>query len=276
MSQALDWRQLRKEECAKSILLFAKTYFPKYMPVKSCAFHKEICDCLIEISETRGKRFACAAPRGHAKSTIVTLFYVIWSMCYGKEKFIVIFSETSAQAEKLLSDIKYAMESTDQLKEDFPELFIEKQTPSVSRWTQSEIITANDIIVMAIGSEQDRRGIRHRQYRPTLMILDDVDGEKNTYTVDTRRKLFEDFFSRMVLNAGSKITNIVVVGTIIHPDSLLGRLTREQEFPHWNKMICKAVVSFADDHKLWEEWNALPPKPIQRDKRPVWSRSLFR
>jgi len=257
MSQANDWRQLLKEECAKSILLFAKTYFSQYMPVKSCAFHKELCDYLMEISETRGKRFACAAPRGHAKSTIVSLFYVIWSMCYGKEKFIAIISETSTQAQKLLDDIKYVMESTSQLKEDFPELFIEKENSGVSRSTQSEIITANDIIVMAIGSEQERRGIKHRQYRPTLIILDDIDGEKNTYSEATRRKLFEDFFSRMVLNAGSKITNIVVIGTIIHPDSLLGRLTREQEFPNWKKTIRRAVIHSADNRNLWEEWNEI-------------------
>ena len=257
MGQTNDWRALRKDACAKSILLFAKTYFPQYMPAKSCVFHKEICDLLMEMSDKRSGRLACAAPRGHAKSTIVSLFYVIWSMCYAKEKFILIFSETSSQAQTLLSTIKYAMESNDQLKEDFSELFIEKETKGVSKWTQSEIITANDIKVMALGSEQDRRGIRHRQYRPTLMILDDVDGEKNTYSAATRRKLFEDFFSRMVLKAGSKVTNIIVVGTIIHPDSLLGRLTRQKEFPDWQKRIFKAVISLADNQSIWEEWNEI-------------------
>ena len=66
----------------KSILKFAKIYFSDYMTSLPCSFHEEICKILMEMSEKRNRNLAVAAPRGHAKSTIVSLFYAVWSICY--------------------------------------------------------------------------------------------------------------------------------------------------------------------------------------------------
>ena len=76
---------------------------------------------------TENKRLAFAAPRGHAKSTIVTLFYVMWSICYEKEKFVFILSATANQAQKLLSEIKGTLQSNERLRQDFPESLCQKR-----------------------------------------------------------------------------------------------------------------------------------------------------
>lgn len=254
MAQTSDkLKLLRRELCRDSILDFAKIYFPQYMTTSSCSFHEEICNELMGISERRDSRIAIAAPRGYAKSTVVTLFYVAWSICYEKEKFILILSATAKQARTLLSDIAKALVSNKKLLEDFSDVFAKKDSVK-TKWTQDEIITNNDIKVMALGSEQDLRGLKQYQDRPTLVILDDVDSEKNTYNAACREKLF-NWFIKTVLKAGAKDFNAVAVGTLLHQDSLLSRLIKPEEFPDWKKMIYRAVLSFSNNVELWKTWS---------------------
>ncbi len=245
---------LRRELGRKSILDFAKFYFPHYMTTKSCSFHEEISRFLMDISETHSDgRLAVAAPRGHAKSTVVSFFYVMWSICYEKEKFILILSATAKQAQTLLADISKALETNSKLLDDFSDVFNEKGGVK-SKWTQDEIATKNGIKVMALGSEQDLRGLKKYQDRPTLIVLDDVDSTKNTYNTPVREKLM-NWFTRDLLKAGAKDFNMVAVGTLLHPEALLSRLTKQEEFPDWNKRIYKAVIRFSERKDLWQKWS---------------------
>lgn len=245
-------KTLRKELGRESILGFAKTYFPDYTRSPYCSFHEWICDYLLKSSDRRNSRLAVAAPRGHAKSTIVNLFYVMWLICYNKERYILILSATARQAQALLSDITNALVTNTKLLEDFSDVF-DVDDDIKRKWTQQEIITKNNIKISALGWEQELRSTRHREDRPTLIILDDIDGEKNTYSDTTRNDLYNRF-TRSVLKAGTKKTNMIAIGTLLHPDSLLSRLTRSQEFPDWDKKIFKAVIHFSERKDLWEKW----------------------
>lgn len=237
----------------RSILDFAKTYFPRHTVHKPCAFHHEICSILQEMSEARNGRLAVAAPRAHAKSTVVSFFYVMWSICYNKERCILILSAIAKQAQQLLSGISMALDTNALLQEDFPEVF-SPETKARTKWTQDQIVTPNNIMVAALGMGQDMRGIKHDEDRPTLVILDDVDGEKNTYSAESRENVL-NWFTRTVLKIGAlKRCNFIAVGTLLHKDSLLARLTRAGEFLDWEKRIYKAVIKFSAQSELWQRW----------------------
>ena len=236
-----------------SILDFAKTYFPQYLKCQPAVFHEEICSILQSMSEKRDIRFALAAPRGHAKSTLVTLFYVVWSICYDKEECILILSATARQSEGLLSDVSAALDNQ-LLRDDFPEVF-NPDVPAKSKWTQAEIVLPNNFMVAARSAEQELRGIKHEENRPSLIILDDVDGDKNTYSADRREKV-SNWFKSTVLNVKcSNGANFIAVGTLLHPDSLLSRLTGKKEYPNWEKRVYQAVRRFSERKDLWQTWS---------------------
>lgn len=253
MSANETLRQLRREMGRSSVLDFAQTYFPQYVTLKPPAFHEEICSILMSCSEKRDGRFALAAPRGHAKSTLVSFLYVIWSVCYEKENCILILSATANQAQKLLSGVSAALETTRLLMDDFPEVFNPK-TPAKEKWTQDEIVTPNNIMVVARGVGQDFRGIRHGQFRPTLIILDDVDGDKNTYNAASREKVLNWFTGTVLKLKDIKKANFIAVGTLLHVNSLLGKLIAKDQFPDWQKRIYKAVIDFSPRTDLWQTW----------------------
>ncbi|MFH0753671.1 MAG: phage terminase large subunit [Candidatus Omnitrophota bacterium] len=245
--------QLRRKMGEKSVLAFAQTYFPRHAAYNPCTFHHEICGLLQEMSEKRSGRLAVAAPRAHAKSTVVSFFYVMWSICYSKERCILILSATAKQAQQLLSGVSVALDTNTLLQEDFPEVFA-PETKARTKWTQDQIVTPNNIMVAALGVGQESRGFKHDADRPTLIILDDVDGEKNTFNSDSRDKVLR-WFTGFVLKAGApKTCNFVAVGTLLHRDSLLSRLTRVGEFLDWEKRIYKAVIKFSARTDLWERW----------------------
>ncbi|MDP3791393.1 MAG: phage terminase large subunit [Candidatus Omnitrophota bacterium] len=247
-------RELRKSLGEKSIEAFARLYFSHYLKNEICSFHKDLYRILMEMVSARGKHTAIAAPRDSAKSSIVSLIYVLWCICYRKEPYMVILSETHDQAVDLLSHVKDELDSNNELIEDFPEAC---DIDKAAVWKEDEVITANRIKIIALGAGQKIRGRRNKQFRPSLVILDDIEGDMAVRNLEQRKKLYE-WFTKAVLNAGSENTNYIVIGTILDYDSLLAKLISDTQEKKWDKYIYKAVVSFSKNQQLWDnDWSRI-------------------
>lgn len=243
-----DLQKERRDMCSRSLTAFADIYFKKYLQVEMCQFHKELYWMLQRASRERSERIAIAAPRESAKSVIVSLIYIIWSICYKTEGYIMILSDTHDQAVALLSHIKDELENNEKLIEDFPDI-----CGVGERWKEGEIVTRNGVKVTALGAGQKIRGRRNQEARPSLIILDDIENDENTQNPDSREKLFNNWFTKAILKAGSSKTNVIVIGTIQHYDSLLAKLTREGEMPGWNRRKYQSVVTWSTSPH-WETW----------------------
>ena len=237
----------------KDFLKFRQHYFPHYHKVADGSFQEELSRMLYEVTTKRGSKIAIAAPRGCAKSTIATLEYVIYCICYKLENFIVIISSTSDQARGYLNDIKQELESNEHLIQDFPDICEIGVKPGPPRWTQHEIVTRNKVKVIALGVGQQIRGRRNREFRPSLVILDDIETNEGLQSMESFNKL-EDWLTKAVLKAGSSTSNFIYVGTIHHYGSLLARFTNPKESPGWNSRVYKSVISWAERSELWERW----------------------
>lgn len=104
-------------DCAGQPMDFGRKYLSHYFTVPSPAFHKKLCalwrrqvmknkapgpDTLEEMLAAPGCRLALAAPRGHAKSTIMSLQNVLHAALYGYKKYILLVSDTESQATAFL------------------------------------------------------------------------------------------------------------------------------------------------------------------------------
>lgn len=249
ISQELTQTRRKTYDFAK----FQKFYFGHYHKNPAAPFHAELSKLLSEAADTRGRKLAIAAPRGSAKSTIITLEYVIFAICRHTDDFIVIISNTAEQAASFLSCIKAELETNELLRKDFPEVCELGKKPEPLRWSMHEIITKNNIKVTALGVGQNIRGKRHNQHRPTLVILDDIEGNEATQNEDNRYKL-KDWLEKSVLKAGSAFTNFIFTGTIHHYDSLLAQYTNPQEAPGWKSIIYRSVIRWSEEEQAWQLW----------------------
>jgi predicted phage terminase large subunit-like protein len=248
--------QARRAAGQRSFRVFCQTYLPGYFKDPPSSMHEELFGLLAEATSQRGARLALAAPRGHAKTSIVSTAYTLWCICYGLEPYMVLVSNTADQARDLLSHIKRELESNTRLLEDFPELSESSQVPGPPRWRKDEIITRNDIKVTAVGVGGSVRGRKHRQHRPTLVILDDIENETEVRSPDQRERLNE-WFSKAILKLGSATTNLILVGTILHYDSLLARLVDPAKTPGWTARVYKAVIRWSERQDLWQSWETI-------------------
>jgi len=244
-----DLKELQNIVSRKSLKIFAETYFKHYLKCCFAPFHFELLKYLEEVTVKRNGHIAIAAPRGSAKSTIVTTIYVLWAICNELEECITIFSATNDLAEKLLSHIKDELSSNEGLRRDYPNVC----EPPNPRWRADEIITKNNVNVISVSASSKIRGFRFRQNRPSLVIFDDIEGTPGVSTQEGREKTY-DWFTKIALNLGEQETNFIAVGTILHFDSLLAKLTSDEEFPGWEKKIYKSVISFSDRQDLWTKW----------------------
>jgi len=232
---------------------FRTYYFKHYHKTDDALFHLDLVGLLNRISITRNIKLALAAPRGSAKSTIVTLEFVIYLICQHLEEFIIIISSNAEQAAEYLTNIKHELETNDRLKIDFPEVCELGKKPEPLRWSQREIITKNNIKVTALSVGQKIRGKRHNEHRPGLVILDDIEGNEMAQNEDNRYKL-KDWFEKSVLKVGDKRTNFIFAGTIHHYGSLLAQYTNPQQSPGWESRIYRSIIKWPDATNEWQMW----------------------
>src|SRR5687767_9985464 len=106
---------VRRKKGAPSIEDFGRAYLPHYFQLPGSRMHREVAQLLEKATTERGARIAVAAPRGHAKSSLVSLTLILWCVCYQLERFIVLFSDTGNQASDLLSHVKKELEGNRRL-----------------------------------------------------------------------------------------------------------------------------------------------------------------
>ncbi|UCD75504.1 MAG: phage terminase large subunit [Phycisphaerales bacterium] len=108
----------------------------------------------------------------------------------------------------------------------------------------------------ALGFDTKIRGRRHRQNRPTLIVLDDIENEAEVRSAEQRKRK-QEWFNRAVLKAGTSMTNVVVVGTVLHYDALLGNLIDPRKSPGWTARKYQAVGNWSARPDLWSQWEAV-------------------
>lgn len=253
---------LRRKLGAIDMEFFGRAYFPHYFSRPSPEFHREL-DAIWQqgvlkgrypltaadtktISRLPGVRRAVAAPRGHAKSTNLTFKGTMHSTLYSYKHYPIIISDSSEQAEGFLDNIRVEFEENTAILEDFGPL-------AGSVWRSNVLVTKTNIKIEAIGSGKKIRGRKHRNWRPDLIILDDVENDENVRTPEQRKKL-KDWFDKAVSKCGDDYTDIVYIGTLLHYDSLLAKTLTN---PAYRSIKYKAVIRFSQADDLWQQWETI-------------------
>ena len=165
---------------------FVQHYFPHYVRhAARSELHNYLYKRLPEIIQATGSQNdAIAAPRGEAKSTIVSQLFVIWCIVLALKHYPVIIMDSIDQAYPMLEAIKAELQFNPRLLMDFPEA-----TGGGRVWQAGTILTRNDIKVQVAGSGKKLRGLRHGPYRPDLAVLDDIENDELVRNPEQRDKL---------------------------------------------------------------------------------------
>lgn len=212
------------------------------------------------------KLVAIAAPRGHAKSTAITLVYVLASICFRLKRHIIIVSDTEGQAVQFLGNLKKELTDNTDLRDAFS---VKRLVKDSETEVILEFMDGRRVRLYARGSGQAIRGTNWMNYRPDLIVCDDLENDEIVLNEERRTK-FRHWFYNVLIPAGSKRVEVRVVGTILHEDSLLNRLmpnpiedkgavveplkTWTQTIRPWLSVLYRAHPDFDDwSVRLWPE-----------------------
>lgn len=169
------------------------------------------------MDETKsGSKKLILMPRGHLKSSTVTVGWSIQQICKNPNVRILIGSETNANAKAFLKQIRDTFEKNERLRYLYGD-----HVRKTSRWTDDEI-TSNlrtsasikEPTVFTTGTDQSRTGSH-----ADIVILDDPVSKENINTKEAREKSMLWFreIANNILDPGGIL---VVIGTRWHFDDL--------------------------------------------------------
>lgn len=175
-------------------------------------------------------------PRGMGKSTVCDLALGVWLHCYKKSKFTLMGAKKDDDATQFLDSIKKVFKENRRIIDEFGELIDSKKY----KVNSNEIELTNDTYIRAVGSASSVRGANWKGVRPTVVIADDYQSETDIITEDAREKKFNRWSKEVekvgdtaVYRNGKKVksaTKIISIGTVLHNDCLISRLSRNKDY----------------------------------------------
>ena len=200
-------------------------------------FHRQMAK---EINDQ--KYYFCEAPRGFAKSYLCSRFKALHDALLWKNSDICIISASEGLAIEHLRWIKVELESNGILK-----TFFGDQTGK-EKWSETHIMLKNGSQIRARGAEAQIRG-----FRPTCIILDDIEDEETVNSEDRRNKL-RNWILKSCLPALTPEGQFVMIGTPISPLAIIEEFIN-RPMSEWTRRKYAAYKS--DDEKegneLWKE-----------------------
>ncbi len=236
-------------------LYFCRTYLPHYFSHLPAPFHYE----LVELLEKRGEVLTpavVAAPREFAKTTVCSFGYVLHQVCFGRRHFIIIGSDTEDLASDLTGYLYLELLYNERLRQDFGGLVRGNRAVN-------DFLTLSDIRVKARGRGQRLRGLKHKQWRPDLVILDDLENDLNVRNPEIVQQILDWVKSAVYPGVDSR-GNLLIIGTILRWRSALHLMLTSPEEPycHFQRRIYRAVQE--DDSSLWEARHPAPRLKLQK------------
>lgn len=249
----IDAKQQVIDLCKEDLLYFGKILNPSAFYTESPEFHKEIVEALMDRDNTQ---IMFQAPRGFAKSTLLTIF-ILHHLFFDKgNKVILIQSKTRPLALDRLSTIKSLLSSY--LVSNLFDCNISEDTCSTWREDKIQFNFFNSVnqenqgvMIRAIGTGMPARGMLINETRITLYLLDDPDDEDNCKT----KEAMDDNLSKFLGNkegVDSRNGRVVVIGTPIREGCIVDRLNGNYGW------LTKVYDSIDETNKvsIWENYRS--------------------
>lgn len=226
-------------------------------------------DCHLEWWEmfcSDSRLVSIAAPRDHAKTTALTQGYGLAKLLFRESDFAFVVSDTEEQAAEFVVGMGLAIKENKELWDIFDISKFEKDTET------DIIVSFTDgakFRIVARGVGQKVRGYKWGEKRPNLILIDDLENDKNVITREQRQRL-KKWVNGALVPCRSKSGLVRAVGTIIHADSWLAstmpkeaspftkvtplRTTTSRKVNGWYSALYRAHPAISDYSQiLWPE-----------------------
>jgi hypothetical protein len=241
--------------CVFDIKQTCGSIFPDIFYSEFSTLHQQIFDLINMVyrKETKSKnKIAIAAPRGIGKTSIaraVAMRSILFKMC----NFIVYISNSATSAEMQTENIKRDLITNPFVKQFFGSIKTAMEGDTIDESFSKKSWTAfGDTFVLPRGAGQQVRGLNWSNYRPQLVIIDDLEDKDEIQSAENRKKLKEWFHSDLMKTEDMYGAGciFIYIDTIKHEDSLLVDLLDSPEWESIQLSICDTKYNSLDPNYM--------------------------
>ncbi len=288
-----DKGKRRKKKCKLSLRAFCTTYFAARFYMGWSDDQLKVL-AKLEAAIRIGGLFALAMPRASGKTTIAECA-ALWAILYGHRRFVVLIGATDDAACEMLDSLKMAIETSDELGEDFPEACYpiraleggnnraNMQTLDGVRtrisWTADEACfptvkgsAASGSRIRVAGITGRIRGMKAAQadgktIRPDFAIADDPQTDVSAVSlpdIDKREKRLRGAVKGLA--GPGKTIAMVVPCTVIAPGDLSDRILDRERNPQFQGERMRMIYVWPTNRKLWDDYAEVRRTWLQADR----------
>jgi hypothetical protein len=227
------------------------------------------------ISDDAYHKIVAAYPRGHGKSSHLSVGYPAWLIAQNHNIRIVICSNTADVAQKMLRGVLNIIENNPRYQEfarycdpnhigvipkmrQFGSRKVEENWSGRSVTIDRDDINLKDPTLQALGLFGSVVG-----RRADVVIADDIVDQKNSATEEQRQKIKEWFDTTLRPILIPVTGRLLYLGNTWQMDDLIQTLLADPSFDYHNKL--KSIIHEPDHPELWQQWAQIR---LNRDVEP--------
>jgi len=201
---------------------------PHYLIVESGEFHFELSNIL---ENSVDELIEIIGFRGSSKTTMVCAF-ILQCALTGRFKFMVLINDTTDQVELNFYSIKTELEHNPMIKKMFPNVRLGQTWSKKTMLIEIRKPDGTFEVVRIVGRSrgQNIRGVKHKEHRPDLILVDDPENLQQVKTKENRDKTEAWFNGEVIPAAQENNSKVIVIGNFLHNDGFMARLSKNPLF----------------------------------------------
>ena len=177
--------------CYQNIGVFCKTLLPEAFNTPWSTLHVQMLNAL----NSGHQKICIAAPRGLGKTSLARAL-VEKSILFRDYEFIPYISNSETIATMQTENIKRELLSNREIRRIFGSVQINADDPELDdSFSKQSWVAFGSTLVMPRGAGQQVRGLLYKNFRPQLIVVDDLEKKEELENPENRRKLKEWFYS---------------------------------------------------------------------------------
>ena len=197
-------------------------YLPHYFTVEPADFHFLLAH-LLASDKKEDELLEIIGFRGCAKSTFSTLGLPLYVALENIYQFAIICGDTTTQTKMNIENIRHEIESNVHIKEDYGNVFDKSKN-----WSQNQLQLENGALILGRSRGQKIRGLRHRQYRTQLVIVDDAEDIEWVQLKKNRDKTERWFNGEIIPAQQEDKSKLILIGNLLHRNALMMRVKKSK------------------------------------------------
>lgn len=227
-----------------AMLCIPKIYTKRFPPLYH-AYWQELTSGAL--SEEAFLRFALGLPRGFTKTVLLRLF-VVWCIIYTNKCFPLICCNTQAHARNFVGRV-FSMLAEPNMVKTFGAVNIHK-TDRETLDLKTFSYRGRDIIMAGVGWGSSVRGMNIDDYRPDLIICDDMQSREEAENPDTAKECLDWLYGTLLKARSYSSCLVVFIGNMYPFEGSILRKLRADKY--WTSLITGAILE--DGESIWPEF----------------------